>query len=86
MNSPEMWRSRVFTVTRLPSASGSWITAKPFLVSGSRQASQTEAKSAYFDLWCGLLESFFAPAITAWAFTRASVSFARDGERVAWPI
>src|SRR6185295_18185365 len=54
--------------------SGSWTTAMPFALSGSRQASQTLARSAYLLLKNGLLLSFVAPWMAPCAFARAAAS------------
>jgi hypothetical protein len=51
-----------------------WITASPLSDSGFRQASHTDARSAYLVLKWGFVASFTAPVIAPCAFASAPAS------------
>src|SRR5262245_48823753 len=76
IHSPLLCARIVVIVTCGPSARVGCRMARPLSVSGFRHASQQDAKSAYFDLKCGLTESFVALSSCPCAFDKAAKSFA----------
>src|SRR5512145_2714857 len=74
IHSPDSWARRVVTLTFAPSAFAGWNMASPASASASRHASQTDARSAYFDLKKGFAESLAAPFIFPCAWERAFAS------------